>query len=110
LQQRLLFASLSITLVEYGVIDGASAPMLPLAITAWEAVMKLSGQISIELTVDDFVAAADHQRRLEGLLTLIRDSYPDATLAMRERRERKGMSLPRAVARAVGAHARYSAG
>lgn len=69
--------------------------------------MKLSGQISIELTVDDFVAAADHQRRLEGLLTLIRDSYPDATLAMRERRERKEMSLPRGAARLAAPVIRY---
>jgi hypothetical protein len=72
--------------------------------------MKLSGQISIELTVDDFVAAADHQRRLEGLLSVIRDSYPDATLAMRERRERKEMALPRAAARAAPPHLRYSQG
>jgi len=55
--------------------------------------MKLCGQISIELTVDDFVAAADHQRRLESLLQLIRESYPEATLAMRERRERKPLAL-----------------
>jgi hypothetical protein len=63
--------------------------------------MKLCGQISIELTVDDFVQAADHQRRLERLLADIRLSYPAATLAMRERRERKALSLepaPRAVA------------
>ena len=64
--------------------------------------MKLSGQISIELTVDDFVAAADHQRRLEGLLALIRATYPGATLAMRERRERKEMTLPRATPRRAG--------
>ena len=63
--------------------------------------MKLCGQISIELTVDDFVAAADHQRRLESLLTLIRDSYPDATLAMRERRERKALGAARAPRPAV---------
>jgi hypothetical protein len=55
--------------------------------------MKLCGQISIELTVDDFVAAADHQRRLEALLATIRASYPEATLAMRERRERKALAL-----------------
>jgi hypothetical protein len=72
--------------------------------------MKLSGQISIELTVDDFVAAADHQRRLEGLLALIRDSYPDATLAMRERRERKEMALPRAASRVGPPRLRYSQG
>jgi hypothetical protein len=55
--------------------------------------MKLCGQISIELTVDDFVQAADHQRRLERLLSEIRQSYPEATLAMRERRERKILAL-----------------
>jgi hypothetical protein len=55
--------------------------------------MKLCGQISIELTVDDFVEAADHQRRLEGLLGAIRASYPEATLSMRERRERKALAL-----------------
>ena len=55
--------------------------------------MKLSGQISVELTVDDFIAAADHQKRLEGLLAMIRDFYPDATLSMRERRERKSLAL-----------------
>ncbi|MFL5297340.1 MAG: hypothetical protein ACJ798_13245 [Phenylobacterium sp.] len=55
--------------------------------------MKLCGQISIELTVDDFVEAADHQRRLELLLGTIRASYPEATLAMRERRERKPLAL-----------------
>lgn len=49
--------------------------------------MMLSGQISIELTVDDFVAAADHQKRIEGLLALIRDIYPNATLTLRERRQ-----------------------
>jgi hypothetical protein len=67
--------------------------------------MKLCGQISVELIVDDFVAAADHQRRLEGLLALIRDTYPDATLAMRERRERRAGQLPQmpAAARAFGA-------
>ena len=55
--------------------------------------MKLCGQISIELTVDDFVAAADHQRRLEQLLADIRQTYPEATLALRERRERRALAL-----------------
>jgi hypothetical protein len=69
--------------------------------------MKLSGQISVELIVDDFVAAADHQKRLEGLLKLIRATYPDATLAMRERRERKPLSLERAAPRTTGAISGY---
>jgi hypothetical protein len=55
--------------------------------------MKLCGQISIELTVDDFIQAADHQRRLERLLADIRQTYPDARLAMRERRERRSLAL-----------------
>ncbi|HEY8004144.1 MAG TPA: hypothetical protein VIE16_07950 [Phenylobacterium sp.] len=63
--------------------------------------MKLCGQISIELTVDDFVEAADHQKRLESLLKMIRDSYPDATLAMRERRQRRVLALARAAPRAT---------
>lgn len=69
--------------------------------------MKLCGQISIELTVEDFIEAADHQKRLEGLLRAIRDSYPDATLAMRERRQRKALALTRAAPRVPGARLRY---
>lgn len=56
--------------------------------------MKLCGQISVELTVDDYVEAAEHQRRLQEILRQVRDAYPGATLAMRERRRRKP-ALPR---------------
>ncbi len=71
--------------------------------------MKLCGQISVELTVDDFVQAADHQRRLEDILRLVRDAYPDAKLAMRERRQRKALPLSRATPRTAftGALNRY---
>ncbi|HEY8615030.1 hypothetical protein [Phenylobacterium sp.] len=58
--------------------------------------MKLCGQISVELNVDDFIQAADHQRRLEDILRLVKDHYPEATLAMRERRQRKPLALARA--------------
>lgn len=58
--------------------------------------MKLCGQISVELNVGDYIEAADHQRRLEDILRLVRDSYPEATLAMRERRQRKPLELARA--------------
>lgn len=75
--------------------------------TSQGAIMKLCGQISIELTVDDFVEAADHQKRLEALLKLIKDSYPDATLAMRERRQRKALALTRAAPRAPATFDRY---
>jgi hypothetical protein len=69
--------------------------------------MVLCGQISIELTVDDFVAAADHQKRIEGLLKQIREAYPQATLSMRERRRRKTMALSRAAPRDPETSARY---
>ena len=58
--------------------------------------MKLCGQISVELSVGDYIEAADHQKRLEDILKLVRDAYPDATLAMRERRQRKALPLTRA--------------
>ena len=43
--------------------------------------MKLWGQISVELSVGDYLEAADHQRRLEDILQLVRTAYPEATLA-----------------------------
>ncbi len=55
--------------------------------------MMLSGQISIELTVDDFVEAAGHQKRLEALMAMVRGVYPEATLTMRERRQRRALGL-----------------
>lgn len=58
--------------------------------------MKLCGQISVELSVGDYIEAADHQKRLEDILRLVRDAYPGATLAMRERRQRKALPLTRA--------------
>jgi len=71
--------------------------------------MKLCGQISVELTVGDYVEAADHQKRLEDILRLVRDAYPDAKLAMRERRQRKALPLARAAPRSAvtGALNRY---
>ena len=71
--------------------------------------MKLCGQISVELTVGDYVEAADHQKRLEEILRQVRDAYPDAKLAMRERRQRKSLPLSRATPRSAvtGALNRY---
>ena len=72
--------------------------------------MKLCGQISVELNVGDYIEAADHQKRLEDILRLVRDAYPDATLSMRERRQRKALPLTRATPRsaATGALNRYA--
>jgi hypothetical protein len=61
--------------------------------------MKLCGQISIEFPAADYFSAAEHKKRLEDILQYIRDSYPDATLAVKERRERKILNLPPAAPR-----------
>ncbi len=50
--------------------------------------MKLRAEIGIELDADDFVAAADHQRRVELLHEQVRNVYPEATLVLRERKQR----------------------
>lgn len=74
--------------------------------------MRLCGQISVELNVGDYIEAADHQKRLEAILQQVRAAYPDATLAMRERRQRKALALTRAAPRgaATGALSHYTDG
>ena len=63
--------------------------------------MKLCGQISIEFPAADyFSVAVEHKRRLEEILSYIRSSYPEATLAVKERRERKALYLTPAAPRA----------
>ena len=70
--------------------------------------MKLCGQISVELSVHNFLEAADHQRKLEEMLDVVRKSYPAATLTMRERRDRKPIPLTPAAPRShTGALNRY---
>lgn len=59
--------------------------------------MKLWGQISVELDVGDYVEAADHQKRLEDILAQVQAAYPAATLAMRERRQRRPTPAVRAL-------------
>ena len=73
--------------------------------------MKFSGQITVDLSVRNYIEAADHLQRLEGLLKIIREAYPEAILAVRERRVRKPISLPRAEPRSgTGALNRYAQG
>ena len=62
--------------------------------------MKLCGQISIELPAGDYFSAAEHRKRLEDILSYIRDSYPEATLSVRKRRERRALQLTPAAPRA----------
>lgn len=64
--------------------------------------MKLWGQISVELNVGDYVEAADHQKRLEDILKQVRELYPEAKLAMRERRQRRSTPVVRALPPGAG--------
>lgn len=64
--------------------------------------MKLWGQISVELNVGDYVEAADHQKRLEDILNQVRELYPEAKLAMRERRQRRSTPVVRALPPGAG--------
>ena len=71
--------------------------------------MKLHGQISIELPAGDYFTLADHRKRLDDILAYIRSSYPEATLALRERRSRTPMPMTPAPPRAAtGALNRYA--
>ncbi len=64
--------------------------------------MRLTAEIFLEIHVNDFVAAADHQKRLEGILDSIRAIYPEAHLELRERRRRRP-TITRRAARATPA-------
>ena len=55
----------------------------------------LRAQITIDLTAEDFVCAADHQRRIESLMGAIKDAYECAALEIRERRPRPERKLRR---------------
>jgi hypothetical protein len=63
--------------------------------------MKFCGQISIEFPAADYFSLAEHKRQLEEILNFIRSSYPEATLAVKERRERKALYLTPAAPRAA---------
>jgi len=71
--------------------------------------MKLRAQIMIDIDADDFVAAADHQRRIEAILGDIKQAYGQAELMFRERRPRAitGGAEVLMVRQATGALHRY---
>ena len=50
--------------------------------------MRLRAHITIDIDANDFIAAADHQRAVQEMLEQVRDSYPQARLEFRERRDR----------------------
>jgi hypothetical protein len=48
--------------------------------------MNIRAEITIDLHADDFIVAADHQRKIEELHLAIAGVYPQAALHLRERR------------------------
>ena len=60
--------------------------------------MKLRAQFTIDVDADDFLAAADHQRRFQDLLKSLKQHYRQAELDFRERRTRPPVSLRGAAA------------
>jgi hypothetical protein len=51
--------------------------------------MRLRAQITVDFEAADFVEAAAHQKVIQRHLEQIQADYPNANLAIRERRERR---------------------
>lgn len=51
--------------------------------------VKLRAQFIVDVSADDFVQAADHQKRLAVFLESLKQEYGSATLTIRERRKPK---------------------
>ncbi len=58
------------------------------AIRVRSEIVKLRAQITIDIDAEDFIAAADHQRRIAGLIGDLKEVYDQAELSFRERRAR----------------------
>jgi hypothetical protein len=48
--------------------------------------MRFRVDISLEIEADDYIAAAEHQRRISGLFSAMKQDYPDADLSFRQMR------------------------
>ena len=51
--------------------------------------MRLRAQIIVDIDAADYVEAAAHQSALQRHLEQIQETYPNASMSMRERRERR---------------------
>jgi hypothetical protein len=51
--------------------------------------MRLRAQIVVDIDAEDYVEAAEHQSALQQYLQEIQARYPNASMTMRERRERR---------------------
>lgn len=57
--------------------------------------MKLRAQITIDMEAEDFIAAAEFQRRMQGLMVDVRKQYGQADLELRECRATAQRTRPR---------------
>lgn len=48
--------------------------------------LKLRTEISIEIEAEDFIEAAEHQRKLQVFMSGLQSDYPAAEMVIRERR------------------------
>ena len=70
--------------------------------------MRLRANLALEIDAEDYIAAADHQRRLEEFLTSLKSLYPMARLIITERRGRGAGGTQRPRGRASGALSEYA--
>lgn len=77
--------------------------------------MRFRVDISLEIEADDYIAAAEHQRRVGDLFALMKETYPDADFSFRQLRNmangsaQAGPSQPRPGGRGRG-HFRHVTG
>lgn len=60
--------------------------------------MRFRVDISLEIEADDYIAAAEHQRRVGDLFSLMKDNYPDAEFSFRQLRNAANAVVERAPA------------
>jgi hypothetical protein len=75
--------------------------------------MKLRALLTIDIETEDFVSAADHQKRVQRILGEVKKDYPSAVLELKERRPRPAGPVDdpaRAVRQHTGRLHRYHEG
>jgi hypothetical protein len=70
--------------------------------TAFLPSVKLRVTVTIEIDAADYLEAAGHQKRLEGCLNPIKQEYPEAAIAVTERRLRRSQIVQQL--RSIGVH------
>lgn len=56
--------------------------------------MRLRAEITIDIDAEDFIDAAQHQKRVEEIFTKVKTQYEQAQVAFRRRGNRAGGTAP----------------